>query len=264
MLTILITNYNTSDFIELSLYSLKKLTKNSYVVYVYDDGSNPADYQQLQKIIIPYKNVTLIRGVAHQLDGEAAHSTALNSLTPLIQTPYFCILDSDAFWLKKNWDEILVGQLDHQIKAIGTQPPPLKPQDFPAIFAILLETETFKKLNVQFSTPSQPGVRGIGHQLRSRYLAAGFAGKTIESKITRSYKHGPFKDIICAEYYLDKDYQKIFASHFGRGSSGGIAKYQNLVYHLPIIGNRLLAQKGQKEKKLWLDLCRKIIDEQAD
>ena len=56
-------------------------------------------------------------------------------------------------------------------------------------------------------------------------LKAGYIGKIFKAYNTRNYKKGPFKSLICAEFYLGDD--KIFASHFGRGSSLGIAKYDS-------------------------------------
>ena len=37
-ISVLITNYNTLKFIELTLYALRKLTKNSYCVFINDNG----------------------------------------------------------------------------------------------------------------------------------------------------------------------------------------------------------------------------------
>jgi hypothetical protein len=82
-------------------------------------------------------------------------------------------------------------------------------------------------------------------------------------RITREYKEGPFRDVICGEYYLE-GYDEIFACHFGRGSSLGAAKYKkwNKLLTLPIINSIARKLKGYKERKQWLDTCRKIIEGQ--
>ena len=104
-LTILIINFNTSDFIESSLYALKKLTKNPYDVFILDNGSIRDDYNRLRKIVKDYKNVYLERSDTH-LRGSIAHGTGLNILVKKVKTQYFTILDADATWLIKNCDEI--------------------------------------------------------------------------------------------------------------------------------------------------------------
>ena len=53
LISILIVNYNSADFTELSLYALKKLTCYPYDVYILDNYSAAEDYEKLQK---PEKN----------------------------------------------------------------------------------------------------------------------------------------------------------------------------------------------------------------
>ncbi|NTU98401.1 glycosyltransferase family 2 protein [Candidatus Falkowbacteria bacterium] len=264
--TILTVNFNSADFIGINLYSLKKLTKNPYKVIILDNGSDIADYEKLKAICSGYDNCFLERRET-DLRGSIAHGDALNYLVKKVDTPYFSILDADAIWLKKDWDEILAKQMDEKVKIIGTQAPAGSPkyQDFPWLFALYLESESFSKLDVD----CRPGT-GIAndtcYQLKEKYLAAGYAGKNIEMRSTRTYKDGPFKDVICGEYYLDGS-PEIFASHFGRGSTGGAAKYnqgfKRFLYHLPVIGQAFLNFKGRQEKKAWLSICKSIIDNQA-
>ena len=264
ILSILIVNYNSADFIAVSLESLFRLTKNPFQVFIIDNNSKVEDYNKLKKICSKFNTVYLERK-EHNLKGSLAHGTALNELIKKVDTPYFSILDADAIWLKKNWDEILINQITEDIKAIGTQSPPTKAQDFPLMFAVLFETKTFKELNIDFRPEDDVTTQDTGWELSEKFRQAGFKGKNIEQKNTRNYKKGPFKDIICSEYYLDNDYNKIFASHFGRGSNLGNQKYRkgsNIFYKAPFIGKLLRKNKGKKEKKEWLNICKKIINEQ--
>ncbi len=266
LISILTVNYNTSDFINLMLYALQKLSKNTYKVYIMDNNSDIKDYEKLLSYAKNYDNVVIERNNT-KLTGSQAHGTALDYLITKIDTPYFSVLDSDATWLIKNWDEILIKQLDSKTKVIGTQAAGNKHKDFPLMFCILFETKTFKDLNISF-LPQEPinPLKDTGWQLREKYLTANYTGKIIELKNTRTYKKGPFRDLLCGEYYLDANYNQIFASHYGRGASLGANKYKNTkmkyVYKLPFIGSYLLKKKGKTEKQKWIDICRQIIDSQ--
>ena len=109
--------------------------------------------------------------------------------------------------------------------------------------------------------------KDTGYRLREKFLDNGYKGKIIVSKSTRDYKLGSFHKIICGEFYL-KGYERIFGSHFGRGSSMGWAKYKKLkgtkIYNLPKIGKFLLKLKGKNQKRRWIKLCEKIVDEQIN
>lgn len=74
--------------------------------------------------------------VRTNLTGSMAHGTALNALAKKVNTPYFSILDADATWLKKNWDQILIEEINNRVKVIGTQASGNKPKDFPLMFSL--------------------------------------------------------------------------------------------------------------------------------
>jgi len=265
IITILIVNYNSSDFVALSLYAIKNLTKYPYKIFIIDNNSKKSDYKRLVTICSKYKNCILEHSET-SLRGSTAHGTALNYLVSKVDTPYFSILDSDASWLIKNWDHILINQIDNRVKVIGTQAPigSKKPQDFPLMFAILFETETFKKLNIDFRPSLNNIYLDTGNELQIKYLSAGFKGKILNMKNTRYFKKGPFKDVICGEYYLD-GIDQIVASHFGRGSSVGEQKYRKehgILYNLPLIGKYFRLRKGKNQKKTWLEISSNIIDSQ--
>ncbi len=264
-LSILIVNYNTSAFVKLSIFALEKLSSYPYHIYIMDNNSEKKDYESLKKHINNNENVSLFRNETN-LTGSIAHGTALNELVTKVKTPYFSILDADATWLKKGWDKILLNKLDNKIKVIGTQASGNKPKDFPLMFAILFETETLIKLNIDFRPKDISLLQDTGWEIREKYLKAGFKGKYLDYLNTRTYKKGPFKKIIAGEYYLDNNYSQIFASHFGRGSSLGYAKYNRgftrILYKIPFFGKHLLRRKGIYEKNKWIEICKTIINEQ--
>jgi len=264
--TVLIVNFNSSIFIKLLLYALKKLSRYPYKVHVLDNGSTLQDYAKLQKICTNAKNVFLERHET-ELRGSMAHGTGLNHLVQYVDTSYFSILDADATWLKKHWDEILINQLDDNVKVIGTQASvgSKKFQDFPIIYCILFETRSFRQLDIDFRPKDIAAAQDTGHELREKYLQAGFQGKIIEMKNTRTYKEGPFKNCICAEFYLDDDYTQIFASHFGRGSA---AKFKNRhnreLWYYKLRGLARFTRRYARniEQWKWIRVCRKIIRSQ--
>jgi 2-polyprenyl-3-methyl-5-hydroxy-6-metoxy-1,4-benzoquinol methylase len=264
-LSILIVNYNSADFVAVSLYALKKLTKNPYQVFIRDNNSKLQDFLKLKKIAKKYDNVLLER-METSLTGSMAHGTALNALAKKVNTPYFSILDADAIWLKKNWDQTLIEKINNQVKVAGTQASGDKPKDFPLMFAILFETKTFKELNIDFRPQDLEKKQDTGWELREKYLNAGFGGKILKMKNTRKYKRGPFRGLVCAEYYLD-GHDEVFSSHFGRGSTLGVNKYirgnKTYFYRIPFIGGYFLKKKGKKEKKEWIKTCKLIIKSQS-
>lgn len=149
LLTAVIVNYNTSDFIGMSLFVLTKLTKNAYKVIICDNGSRYLDKRKLKKIVNKYGNVELFFR-KQSTSGSMGHGESLNLLIEKIDTPYGVILDADAAFLKNGWDDILINQLGAKVKIIGCPPVknPIKPSDFPSVYATLFDTKTFKSLKI--------------------------------------------------------------------------------------------------------------------
>lgn len=265
LITIVIVAYNVSAFVEVSLYGLAKLTKNKYKVIICDNGSSYFDKKTLKRIASKYENVELIfrRQFA---PGSMGHGEALNILIEKIDTPYGAILDADAAFLKKGWDEILINQLDDKVKIIGVPPVPnpIKPTDFPSVFAVLFDAEVFRSLRIDMR-PKNPQIgQDTGWEMREKFLGNGYKGEVLETRNTREYKEGPFRNILCAECYME-GYDDIFACHFGRGSSLGAAKYKewSKLLQLPYINQIAKKIKGYRERKEWLSLCREIVDRET-
>lgn len=264
-ITVTIVNYNSSDFIDVSLYALDRLTKNPYKVIVVDNGSQDGDKARLKKIAGKYKNVSLIFR-NQTASGSIGHGEALNILIGMIDTPYGVILDADATFLKSGWDEALISRLNDKAKIIGTAPPknPSKPTDFPLMYAILFDTRVFKSLNINMLPEDIGSGRDVGWEMREKFLKAGYAGLTLDARNTREYKDGPFGKLICAEYYLEGE-ERVFASHFGRGSTLGTGKYRggSILLNVPGIKGAIRKRMGNREKKEWIDTCRRIIDAES-
>lgn len=265
LLTIITVNFNTSDFISNQLNCLHLLTKSPYCVLIADNNSSPSDLIKLNGKV---KNHPEVKIFHHHptAPGSLAHGEALNFLISRVSTPYFSVLDSDAVWLKKNWDELLINQLTDKVKIIGTgSDGPTKPQDFPAVYGFLAETNIFKKLNVDMRPNDISPTQDTSSEMRQKFLTAGYQGKVLIMKNTRIFKQGPFASLTgIGEYYDNK--RNLLISHFGRGSSLGAAKYykswMSPVYHLPKIGPYLLKRKGENEKSRWFAICRQIVNNQ--
>ncbi|NOH55540.1 glycosyltransferase [Vibrio coralliilyticus] len=262
LITILSVNYKTSDFIDLMLFSFKNLTSSPYKVIICDNFTSNEEVERLMKVTDKYTNTEVILRKQSQF-GSIGHAEAIDLLISKVDTPYFVTMDSDALFLKKNWDLDLISRINDRVKLIGTTLPPsqnsLKPIDFPLAFAVLYETNTYKELGVSFmpkdldSNPSQD----TGWELRDKYLGNKYSGDVFKGKNTKQFHNTPFGHLYCAVYYLD-DY--LIASHFGRGSSGGIAKYNTKWwFNIPYLSRIIRKYIGLKEKKEWIDICRKII-----
>jgi len=269
-ITICITHFNDTDFILNSLYCLQKLTKNPYKVIIRDNNSKAKNFKKLENEIKQYPNVFLYKAEkGFNLKGSLAHGTALNYLVNKIDTKYGVILDADCTFLMKHWDEILIKELKDQVKIIGTQASPggNKPMDFPLMFAILFETETLKHLKIDFRPKDISQGQDSGHELREKYLSAGFEGILLEAKNTRQYKEGPFAEILGVEEYYLSGYPGIFACHFGRGATSGSAKYKkdtSFIYRIPKIGRLFRIMRGKKEIKKWCAICKAITNKQIN
>ena len=165
------------------------------------------------------------------------------------------ILDADAILLKNEWADILIDQLDDKTKIIGCPPVknPIKPTDFPLVYVTLFDTKIFKSLKLDMQ-PKNPEIgQDTGWEMRKKFLKNRYKCKVLEARSTRNYKEGPFRDIICAEYYFE-GYDDVFACHFGRGATLGIAKYKewNMLLRLPGINYITRRMQGYKGKREWL------------
>lgn len=252
LITILITNYNTVDFIKLNLFSIENLIKNSFKVIINDNGSNKNDILELKKLEKEKKYLKVNYRVSKRKEASYAHAEALDILINMVDTKYFVILDSDCTFLMKNWDEYCINELNDKVKVIGTQMASVKgvghkPNDFPFQFAVFFETKTYKLLNIS-CMPENLTDKDTCWQWKPKYLNAGYKSKLFYAKNTKEFQNGPFKSIYCAEYYTENN--KLICCHFGRGSSGGVAKYNNKWwFKIPLVSRLIRKYIGFKEKR---------------
>ena len=198
--------------------------------------------------------------------GSVGHGEAMDILVNKVETPYFVTLDCDATFLRAGWDEHLISQMSSTIKAAGTQASGNKPSDFPLMYGVLYETEAFKSMNVKFLPPLEMDKNGVlkdtGWEIREKYLATGHSGYVLEALSTRDNKKGPFGDMIVMEYYAPGD-PKIFASHFGRGSTLGGAKYLKASLATKFLGKIHARIKGHKERIAWIRRVKSLVRNEA-
>jgi len=274
LITVCIVNYNSADFILNTLSCLEKITKNSYKVIIRDNNSKIKDYNKLKKHSQKYSNVQIYRVENFNYIGSMAHGIAINDLLNKIGTKYGVIFDADCTFLMKNWDELLINEINSEYPIIGTPASyntgDVRTSDFPLMYGILFDNSVMKEINLDFR-PTQNGekFRDVGYEIRDKLKEHGYKGKILGSRSTRFDKSGPFGKFICAEYYLN-GHEIVFGSHFGRGSNLGKGKYlspqskKRRRYSLPIIGDFLLKQRGKKERKKWIKVCEDIVKSQLN
>lgn len=267
IITIITISYNTSDFVELMLYAFKKLTKNRYRVLICDNGSNDADLKKLRELEKRYENTEVVYRQQSQ-GGSIGHAEALEAMIEKVETPYFTVMDADCTFLLKHWDEKLLSYINHKVKLAGT-PRGVNLADkfvkvyggYPAQYAVLVETKIFKTLEIKCMPGNISEGQDTCWEWKKKFMEAGYQGMNLDIVNTRDDQTTPYKDQICALYYTDEG--KLIASHFGRGSSGGEAKYKNWYYwQIPFISEYFRKRKSIAEKQRWLTISKEIIDAQ--
>jgi glycosyltransferase involved in cell wall biosynthesis len=262
-LTILTVNYNSASFVRFMLDALEKLTSSSYEVIVCDNGSTVSDLLVLKNALTNRSNASVYYRQQTK-GGSAGHGKALDFICSKVETEYFAVIDADAAFLIKDWDRILIDRLTGTVKAIGTQAAGGKVQDFPHIYGVLFDTVTFRALGCHFS-PAPGDVidphRDTGWEIREKFHAADLKGEVLEMKNTREWKYGPFRDLICGEFYL-QGIDHIFASHYGRGSTLGAAKRRGVWTRIPVLRRVIAAEIGARERDLWIKTAQQVVDSQ--
>ena len=262
-LTILCVNFNSFDFVQLMIEGLEKLTYNNYKVLICDNGSTKNEIEQIKQYSKLKKNVKFF--FRKQTDvPSVSHGKALDFLMKKVSSEFFVVIDADATFLIKNWDLYLISEINDKVKLIGTEAAGKKDKNFPQVYATLYETNTFKKLNCFFCPDMKEKVspsNDTGYIIPIKYSKNGYKGKVLKYKNTRYWKNGPYRDIICGEYYLNKS-ENIFASHFGRGSTLGAAKRLSFYKYIPIINKLLFKILGENEKRKWIMISKTIFKQE--
>lgn len=267
LISVLITNYNTLDFVKLSLYALKKLTKNKFKVLINDNGSDVRNLAGLEEMAKENDNVILNFRKSENSNASFAHSEALDILIKMADTKYTAVLDSDCVFLLKNWDEYLISRLNEKIKIAGSPLPKeksgLKPSNFPFQFAVLFETEVYKNLGISCMPRDISKGEDTCWEWKPKFINNGYKADIFVSKNTRDFKKGAFGHITgVSEYYINRN--ELIASHFGRGSSGSTVKYYDKWYfNFPFVSKITRKYMAIKEKRDWIRICYSIIDNQT-
>lgn len=258
-LSVVTVNYNTYPFIKSAFELLNALTTREFEFLVCDNGSGRLDQYRLKQLAASDDRITLFR--RHQDERPSlAHGRALNLLVEEMSGDYGVFLDADAAFLQTGWDDILINHLDDQHPVIGTPPVenPVKPTDFPSVYATLFDVQTFRELDIDM-TPEDPSVgKDTGWEMRVKFLDADYRSVKFEVRSTREYTNGPFGNITCAEYYLG-GLDGIIASHFGRGASLGAAKYLRWwPLGIPVLGPLPKKLLGLRERRKWIRRCHEV------
>lgn len=267
-ITVLIVNYNSSSFVALSLFSLIKLSSCLPEIYIIDNGSKSEDLLELKKLRKMYPKITLFYRNQGKEIASIAHSKALNLLINKVKTEYSLILDADCAMLKKNWDKLFISKFKKNIYAVGSQASGKKIKDFPMMYAVMFKTKIFRLLELSF-IPKNVELNisnDSGMQIREKFLLNGYRGFCFKNIETREYKYGIFHDIFCSEFYADdniKNKKNLLFSHFGRGSSLGLPKFdKSFLHYVPFLGKRIIFKEVLRQKDAWINRCYHIIESQ--
>lgn len=268
LITIVTVNYKTSDFIDLMLYSFKKLTKNSYKVLICDNYSNDSEIVKLAKVVQKYDNVEVMFRKQTQF-GSIDHSEAMDLLISRSKSKYTVLMDSDCVVLIKDWDQLMINKLTNNVKIIGSCEPYNRQKninriakDFPLPFTTMIETEVYQNLNLSCMPRDISKGEDTCWLWESSYKNRNYDYFNIYPQSTRDTNIPLFNNIIgCDVYFLDNE---LFSSHFGRGSSLGSAKYKNWYYkYIPLLSSYVRNNVGVKQKNKWIQICYKIINEKS-
>lgn len=263
-LTIGVVNYNTADFVENLVYCLKRLTHHEFQLLVCDNGSRFLDRRRIRALANANDEIQLMFR-EQTAGGSQGHGEALNVVMDRFDTEFGAILDADATFLKRGWDRMLIDRLDDEVKIVGAPhvENPTKPTDFPSVFASVFEVDAFESVDIDMRPDDPSSGRDTGWEIREKFLEVGFSAECLVPRNTREFTDGPFRDVLCVEYYLS-DLDDIIGSHFSRGATYGAAKYfkGGFLGH-PIIGFIPKRVRGYREKRKWMDVCREIVDSQV-
>lgn len=263
-ITILLVNYNTSKFVEILLFSLQKLTLSSYKVIICDNGSNDNEILQLSNTVRKYKDVDVIFRL-QSVGGSIAHGQALDILIEKVNTKYTVIMDSDCVLLMRGWDKYMINQIKNKIQMVGSA----EIEDvnvnrigtsFVLPFLCMFNTKTFKSLKISCLPGDIKKGQDVCWEWEKKYKEKNFECSKFIGKSTRRNNKIEFSDIVGVENYYTKD-NKIIASHFGRGSSLGFAKYKSWYFKsIPYLSKILNNFYGQSQINKWIFKSKKIIE----
>jgi hypothetical protein len=206
---------------------------------------------------------TLVLPRKQTMTPSLAHGGALDAMLPYVRTPYVTVMDADACFLQYGWDKIMIDELKGDCHAVGTPhafATKYRYVDFPLMYATMYKTETLRNLHCRFVPVAGKETVGFdtGWEIRHKFTEAGLTAKVFSARSTRDWKGGPFCNVVCDEFWHN---DQLIASHYGRGSSIGAAKYFKNC-SIPLIASALRRVAGLRERSEWLVTARKLIKRQ--
>ena len=193
-------------------------------VIIIDNDSNSAHKSRLKKIIQPYNNIFFYELKNKFSFASYNHANALDYGLGKVKTKFCLIVDSDIVFLKKGWNKLILDQFDEKTAIVGFES--TGRDGFPQVTCSMINTEIFRleKISCMPKFKSKSECTPLNDTaFEWRILNKNYKTISLPYKNTRHYHSNFYKGIIGIEEYFIKD--EIVASHFGRGSSLGSAKY---------------------------------------
>ncbi len=271
-MSVIITNYNTHEFVRFLLKTLIELSTEIPIIYIHDNGSTPSNFKKLLKIINQIKETKIILiSTIDRSRSSVAHGNALDRSIRLVDTEYYCIFDSDCVPLCRGWDDILIKKLNSGISIIGSPywsgdtATHKKYNDFPAQFFVAFRTKDYLAANTTCQA-YDTAESDTCMQWKGDFQDAELQSEVFKVANTRQVKIENVSPVICTCYFLDG---QLIGSHFGRGHQGGRPKYNgihsvfsgfSMVFKLPFVGNIFISLKAKSEFYTWRSKLTAIIN----
>ena len=227
----------------------------------------------LPKVIKDYRRLLEEKDVdvifrLQSASGSIAHAEALDILIEKVNTKYTVIMDSDCVLLMRGWDKYMINQMKNKIQIVGSA----EIEDvnvnrlgtsFVLPFLCMFNTKTYKSLNISCLPGDIKNGQDVCWEWEKKYKEKNFGCSKFIGKSTRRNNKIEFSDLVGVENYYTKD-NKIIASHFGRGSSLGFAKYKSWYFKtIPYLSKILNNFYGQSQINKWIFKSKKIIEKSS-
>ena len=245
-ITAMIANYRTSKFVDILLKSLDKLTVNDIRVLICDNTPTPDEFEKLSTIAMDYAYVDILTSKNTQF-GSLNHGLAMNKMLGSCKTQYASMIDSDVVILKHGWDETLFQELNEKTRAVGWGPN--------LITLSLFDARLAKNLKVDLRPGADPTINDTSWQLPFKLFQNDYNVISL-SHSNRPKKTDPFFGIASASLYFN---QTLMATHFGRGSTMGAAKYFKRL-KIPGLKHVMRKYQGIREFNQWKNKAMNIVN----
>lgn len=265
-LTVVIINFNTAEFLHWTIPRIQELAADPVKFTISDNGSNQKDLLVLNRISKSFPDVHVTYRQQSEA-GSIGHGEALDDAVNQIETEYFCILDSDAMVLVRNWDKIIRSYFRANTIAVGVEASGEKPKDFPWVYFSMYHTARYKGLNASFlpATDGRDIATDTGYRVRELALEAGFESTVLPRLIVGKNKTNCSGSLMLfSKKYADysgvyENSDLIVVSHFGRGAAAVTAHAKNFmqkcIFRLPVMKRLLFVLYRYR----WFLHCNQVI-----